>query len=228
MSRPPQISPVNPLPPVVMVLLLIMIVNEAIFSLGASRILPWPAAIGWRLQAIQDYGFYGQIVDDLLFRGQIDLDRIMRFFTYSFIHYNFTSAVFGCVFIAALGKYVGEIFRPLSVLAVFFGSAIGGAFVYGLLLNSAVPLAGAFPGAYGLIGAFTYILWIRLDSLGQNQLAAFRLIGVLMGIKLIFALMFGGTVVWIADIAGFVFGFLLSFVLKPGGWSELLARIRRD
>ncbi|NSX54459.1 rhomboid family intramembrane serine protease [Parasulfitobacter algicola] len=228
MNRPSNISPVNPLPPVVIALVLIMILNEAIFSLGSTGMLPFAGAEGWRIQAIQDYGFYGQIIDDFLARGTMDLDRLIRFFTYPFIHYSFTSAIFGCVFVVALGKYVGEIFHPVSVLIIFIGSALGGAIVYGLVLNAPRPLAGAFPSAYGLIGAFTYILWLKLERLGQNQLAAFRLIGFLMFAQLLFGLLYGGHVRWVSDVAGFATGFLLSFIVKPGGLAELRARIRRN
>ena len=87
-----------------------------------------------------------------------------------------------------------------------------------------MPLIGGFPAVYGLIGAFTYILWRSMSLVGANQARAFSLIGVLMGIQLLFGLLFGLNNDWIADLGGFATGFMLSFVVAPGS----LLRLRRD
>jgi membrane associated rhomboid family serine protease len=71
-------------------------------------------------------------------------------------------------------------------------------------------------------------MWLRLGQLGSNQARAFTLIGVLMGLQLIFGLIFGANATWVADVSGFVVGFLASFVLSPGGFAKLRARIRHD
>ncbi len=93
----------------------------------------------------------------------------------------------------------------------------GGALVYALLLDTPQPLIGGFPAVYGLIGAFTFLLWVRLALNGGPQARAFTLIGFLMGIQLVFGLLFGGGKDWIADLAGFVAGFGLSFRGQSGG-----------
>ncbi|MEC7259746.1 MAG: rhomboid family intramembrane serine protease, partial [Pseudomonadota bacterium] len=80
---------------------------------------------------------------------------------------------------------------------------------------------------YGLIGAFTYLLWLRLSAVGENQARAFTLIGFLMGIQLIFAVFIDVQPDWVADLGGFASGFALTIVLVPGGWARLLARLRR-
>ena len=89
-----------------------------------------------------------------------------------------------------------------------------------------MPLVGAFPGVYGLIGGFTYILWMQMGQKGQNQWMAFRLIGFLLVLQLAFGLLFGGSPSWIADLTGFATGFLLCIVIAPGGWRALLDRLR--
>ena len=108
-------------------------------------------------------------------------------------------------------------------------SAIGGGIVYALIAGLAPqfrfePLVGGYPAVYGLLGAFTFLLWTRLGQEHANQLRAFSLIGILLAFQLVFGVLFGGAgKSWIAEIAGFVIGFLLSFVLVPGG----LGRVRR-
>jgi rhomboid protease GluP len=123
---------------------------------------------------------------------------------------------------------VGEVFTGFATLAVFIVSGIVGALAYALLLDDQAPLIGGFPGVYGLIGAFTYLLWLRLGQMGAQQVQAFTLIGFLMGIQLIFGLLFGVQNDWLADVVGFITGFALSFIVSPGGFTRLREKMRRD
>ena len=109
---------------------------------------------------------------------------------------------------------------------VFFGSAVGAALVVTALPFLHQPMIGGFPAVYGLIGAFTFLLWVRLAGTGTVQYRAFTMIGFLVGVQILFSLLFGGLG-WIGDVAGFGCGFLLSFVVSPGGWRHVMARLRR-
>ena len=106
-------------------------------------------------------------------------------------------------------------------------SCIFGALVYALVVPDGPGLIGAFPGVYGLIGGFTCLLWLRLGEIGAQQAQAFTLIGLLVGIQLVFGLLFGAGQDWVADIAGFVAGFALAFLLLPGAMLRLRDKIRR-
>ena len=97
----------------------------------------------------------------------------------------------------------------------------------GLILGDDRWLLGAFPAVYGLIGAFTFILWTRLGETGGPRQRAFALIGFLLGIQLLFGLLFGGGTDWLADVIAFAVGFAMSFVLAPGGFARVLERMRR-
>lgn len=228
-QRAPEIiSPVNPLPPVVVALFLMIAGIEATLSLAARGIIGGPAGIGWRLEAIQNYAFSGPIFDWMLANGLWPAEHMIRFVSYLFVHASFTHAVFVCVMLLALGKMVGEVFSAFSTLAVFVVSGAVGAAGYGGLMNDDVPLIGGFPGVYGLIGAFTYLLWLRLGELGAQQVRAFSLIGVLMGLQLVFGLLFGSQNDWVADVIGFITGFAMSFVVSPGGWARLRQKLHRD
>lgn len=221
-------SPFNPIPPVVIVLCAIIIGVEALLSLGARGLIGGPQAIGWRLGAIQSYAFSPEILQWMIANGRWPQDQLLRFVTYPFVHGNFTHALFAGAMVLALGKFVGEVFRSWAVLVVFFGATMGGALVYGLLVSTSLPLIGAFPGVYGLIGGFTYLLWLQLGQEGGPQIRAFVLIAFLMGIQLVFGILFGGGLDWIADLAGFCWGFALSFVVSPGGFARLRGRLRHD
>ncbi|WP_170333422.1 rhomboid family intramembrane serine protease [Ruegeria arenilitoris] len=219
---------VNPLPPVVVALVLFIMGVELAFTLGARGLVGGPSAVGWRLDALQSYSFSPDIFDWIIENGRWPFEHVIRFVTYPFVSGSFTQAVFVCVFLLAMGKMVAEVFGGFQMLMVFVLSGVGGALAYALLLDPSYPLVGGFPPVYGLIGAFTWLLWRKLSLVGENQHRAFGLIAALMGIQLVFGLLFGGTSDWVADLGGFATGFGLSFFLAPGGWARIVRRIRRD
>ncbi|MBN2906642.1 MAG: rhomboid family intramembrane serine protease [Rhodobacteraceae bacterium] len=226
MTPNPNAPPINPLPMVVWILVLPVIAVEVVLSLGTRGLIGGPSAVGWRMAAFQDYAFSGQVFDWMLATGRFPPEHMLRFVTYPFIHASVTHAVFVVVFILALGKMVGEVFRAWAVVLIFFGSAFVGAVAYGLLLDDPVPLIGGYPAVYGLIGAFTFLMWVNLAGTGTSQYRAFTLIGMLLAIQLLFGVLFGGGKDWVADVAGFVTGFALSFLVSPGGWGKVRARLR--
>lgn len=227
MSSDPDASPFNAIPPVVVALALPILLIELVFAAGEAGFVGGPGAVGWRLEALNDYAFSGALLDAMARTGQWPLSEVMRIVTYPFIHLGFVHVIFVLVFLLALGKMVGDIFSGWAVLVIFFGSAIFGALMYTLFLDTRAPLVGAYPAVYGLIGAYTFILWVQLGVTGGPRHQAFTLIAVLMGIQLLFGLLFGGGPQWVAELAGFCGGFLLSFVVSPGGWARVLARLRQ-
>lgn len=227
-SDPAYQSPVNPVPPVVLALFVAIIGIELVFSLGEQNLIGGPQAIGWRSQAIRDFGFNTQVVEWMWESGRVPPEFMMRFVTYPFVHGSFTTALIGGALVLALGKFVGDQFRGWAVLALFFMSCIGGAVTYGMIAPGQPYLVGAYPGVYGLIGGFTYLVWLRLGQLGERQVRAFSLIGFLLGVQLVFGLLFGDNGWWIADLGGFATGFAASILLSPGGFARLRARLRHD
>lgn len=217
--------PLNPLPTAVWLLAGPMIALELVFNLGAARMIGGANAIGWRTQAIETYGVWPAYWRQQLAAGAFDFELLRRFLTFAFFHINATHAVFAIVILLALGKYVGEAFRSAATLAVYFISGAIGALIYASIPSIDLPMFGAYPGDYGLIGAFTYILWMR--GAGLQKYRAFSMIGFLLAVQLVFGLFFGGGPDWIADLGGFVTGFLLSFALAPGGLARLLGMIRQ-
>ena len=223
----PDASPLNPLPPPVAALAIVIIGIELTLSAAARGFIGGQTGIGWRQVALERYGFFGEVLDWMLARGEWPLAHVARFVTYPFVHFGFTHALFVVVFLLALGKMAAEALGSAAFFVIFFGSAIVGALVFGLALNDPAPLAGGFPAVYGLIGAYTWMLWTSLGRIGAPQHRAFLLIGVLLGIQLVFGVLFGATNEWVAEVAGFLTGFALSFVVGPGGWRRALDALRR-
>ncbi|MFY0596831.1 MAG: rhomboid family intramembrane serine protease [Cognatishimia sp.] len=228
MSDPNNSSPFNALPPVIAALAIVIILIEVAFYLGSTGLVGGSEAIAWRLQAVQKYAYSPDIFGWMWSSGNWPGEHVIRMFSYLFLHGNFTHALFGSVIVLALGKMVGEVFHPVAVLLVFFLSGAIGAVVYTFVWPDPVTLIGSYPGAYGFIGAFTFLIWLRLKVGGENQMRAFSLIAMLLGIQLVFGALFGSNGDWIADLTGFATGFGLSFFLVPGGWSRIRAMIRHD
>ncbi|SFP88057.1 rhomboid family intramembrane serine protease [Tranquillimonas alkanivorans] len=227
MSSDYRAAPFNPLPPMVTALAAAMVLVELIFQAGARGLAGGPQAVGWRIDALNRFAFSPDLFERMAMTGQWPLDQVARLVTYPFVHLDFTHVLFVVVFLLALGKMVAEVFHPAAFLAVFFGSAISGALVYTLALDDPTALIGGFPAVYGLIGAYTFLLWVGLGAMGENRMRAFTLIGFLLGIQLLFGLLFGASNQWVAELAGFATGFGLSFVVSPGGWSRAVAKLRQ-
>lgn len=224
-------SPINPLPPVIWLLIAPLVISEIAFGLAQTGLIGGAQGIGLRQTVLERTAFAPEFILRAVMTGDWGNAQLWRLLTYPFIHISPMQAVFVAVFTLALGKMVAEQFRPAAVLALFFGSAIGGALIY-TAVNVLIgvrfgPLMGGFPAVYGLVGAFTFLLWLRLGYENANQFRAFTLIGVLLTFQLVFGIIFGGAGYgWIAEVAGFAVGFLLSFVLIPGGLARTLRHIR--
>ena len=220
--------PLNPLPWVVWVLALPLIAMEVVLSLGEAGVVGGPQAIGWRLQAVERFGLFPELLKFQWETGGHPIIELQRLVSYVLVHGSFTHALFAVVMVLALGNMVAGVFRWWGVLVVFLGSTVVGGAAYGLLVPGLrTQLIGAYPGIYGLIGAFTFLIWTKLALVGANRLRAFSLIGVLLAVQLVFGLLFGGGWDWVAEVTGFATGFLLSFVVSPGGFRRVVQMIRQ-
>ena len=227
MSSYREENPVNPLPPVVIALAVILVGVELVFVAANAGIVGGAQGTGWRITMIEEWGFRAPLFSWMVENGRYPLPDLARFVTYPFLHLSFTHLLFVLVFLLALGKMVGEVFSTTAFLIVFFGASVAGALAYWIVWDTQVVLFGGFPAVYGLIGAYTFILWAKLAATGGNQLSAFRIIAFLMALQLLFGLLFGGGRMWVPELAGFAAGFGLSFLVSPGGWSNILARLRK-
>lgn len=228
MTFDPNASPINALPRMVILLVVAMLGTEVVFWLAASGLAGGVTdeGAGLRGQALRDYAFFPAVAEAMWQRQEFPLEHVMRFITYPFFHLSFMQALFPVVFTLALGKMVGEVFGGLTIVAVFLGSAALAALVFTVLVSGNIPLVGGMPPAYGLIGSYTYILWVGYGAAGANQYRAFQLIGFLLAIQLIFGVLFGANPDWVAEVAGFVAGFAITVIARPGGVATLLARMR--
>jgi len=219
-------SPFHALPPVVVALSVTIGGLELLFQAATYGLLGGDGGIGWRLAAIRDFGVFEEVAAFMWENGVYPPDQLIRLVTYPLIHSGLVHAAFVVVFVLAIGNMVSRVFSPLAFMAVFLASSIAGALGFLIVLDSAVPLIGGYPGVYGLIGAYTFLLWTDLGRHGANQYRAFGLIAALLGIQLLFGAIQGQFSNVVAEMTGFAAGFLLSFLVAPGGWRRVLRKLR--
>lgn len=232
-SEPKLESPFHTLPPLIVMLALLIVGIEMVFQLAENGLIGGPTSIGWRLDAVNTYGFSPRVLDRVLVSGDYSFDMLIRFVTYPFVNMALTQVAFCAALTLALGKFTAGFYGSVKTVGLYLFAAIIGAIVYGLLVDGQFPLLGGFTPVYGLIGAYTYALWLRLGQAGKSQLQAFRLIGFLLLVQLIYGMISGffydvpPPPAWIAELSGFATGFMLAILWAPGGWSRFLARMRQ-
>ncbi len=223
-----KVSPLNPVPWVVWALVLPMIALEVVLSAGEAGLVGGPNAIGWRSAAVQEMAYSPVFMRAMVEAHQYPLNGMWRLVSYPFVHLSVSHLLFVAVFLLALGKFVGEAFRWWAVLAIFVLSGAVGALVYTAVLPTIqTPLIGGWVPIYGLIGGFTFVLWHRLRNDGAKRWRAFSMIGMLLLFRLLLAPIAGWGWDVVAELAGFACGFLMSYIVSPGGAREVYARIRQ-
>lgn len=232
MSQRMNESPLNPLPAVVWLLAMPVIASEAVFLLGRLGLIGGAEGIGLRMEGILMSAYIAEFSEGMWSMGAIDWGQIHRLVAYPFVNGSFMQALFVLAFTLALGNMIARAFRPWAVIALYLGSAAGGALIYTFIAPSlpgrAAPLIGGFPAVYGLVGGFTFLLWTRLAEVNASRYRAFTLIGMLLLFQLVFGVVFGSMGYgWIAEIAGFATGFGLSFLLVDGGLTRVLRQLRQ-
>lgn len=219
-------APFNPLPPVVWALLLAMGGVEAVLLAGAQGLVGGPEALGWRLALIQRIGFSGALWEWMVETRRFPPEHLIRLLAYPLVHATALQTLFVLVLLAALGKAVGDVLSGWALAVLVLASSAGGALVYATLWPEPVWLTGGYPAVFGLVGAFTVLIWTRAVAEGASRLRAFALVAVLLTIRVGLGLWHGFSQDWIADVAAFALGFALTFLLAPGGWRTTLDRLR--
>ena len=223
-NRPPVI---NPIPAAILAIFSGIILFEAFILFGVGDPLGKSGAAATRMLLIQKYGVSPDVGNWMLETDNLANNYVLRFIVYPFVNLSSLSVIFAGVLLLALGKMVGEVFSALSVILIWFLSTTLAAFFYSISATNGQILVGSYPGIYGFVGAYTFVSWITLRlAKNKNESQAFALIVALMSIQLLFSFLFGTGQLWIADFAGFVIGFIVSFFRSPGGIKEILSILR--
>ena len=220
-------SLLNPLPWAVWALLLPVAGVEAVLLAAQAGLVGGPEGIGWRIGAIQRLGFSGALMDHVLATRRFTHAHIWRPLSYPLVQFSWLQTVFVLVLLAALGRAVGQVLSGPALLAVALGASAGGALAYGAAFAEPFWLVGGYPMVFGLLGAFAVLIWKGQTGTEAPRMRALGLVGALLVLRLGVGLTLGTGQEWLADLAAFAIGLLLSLLLAPGGGRALLQRLRR-
>jgi len=90
----PPTRAMNPLPPAVLGLAVVIFGVEVLFSLAERGLLGGGGGLGWRTAALRDYAFFGEAARWMAQQGRFPPDLVARFVTYPFLHLSLMHAVF--------------------------------------------------------------------------------------------------------------------------------------
>jgi len=223
-------APVNPLPPVLILLCVALGAVEPFLYLQKMGFFGGIAGLDGRSALLQDFALPAGLLSWMAENGQFDGEYVKRFVTHLFVDVSFMSTAFVLVFTLAMGNFVARALGAGRFALLFFVPAFGGAIVYSLLsalLGFGGVLFGGMAGAFGLIGAFTWLMWMGIVRHPMGATSPFALIGFLVGFRVVMAPVFGWHWSTVAEWAAFLIGFGLTAVLVPGGWAHLVARLRK-
>lgn len=222
-------SPFNVLPPVVTAIAVVIMGIELMFFLGNAGLIGGREAVGWRLAAIRDWAVVDPVWQWMWANMAFPPRQAARWLAYPLIHQGFTHAALVTVFVLALGNAVAPVYRGWRLGLLFFGSALAGGLAYVIVWNADLPLFGGYPGAYGMIGAFTYLTQRGLTRADPSR--AFLLIGLLLAIQPVFGVLTGGGLSWLppwtADLGGAAAGYGLAALMFPGTLDRIRDRLRQ-
>ncbi|MBM2575376.1 rhomboid family intramembrane serine protease [Jannaschia sp. Os4] len=221
-------SPFNAIPPVVLGLAALIAGVEMTFQLAQAGLLSGGREA--RIAAIRDWSVLDVVWDWMRANGAWLSPEALRWVAYPFVHGGFGHAAMVVVFVLALGNVIGDVVRGWRLLVLFFVPALAGGLAYVVLLDPPAPLFGGYAGAYGLIGAFTWLVRRGMTRLAIDPDRAFLLLGFLLAIQPVFGLVSGSFAWvgdWVAEAVGAAVGYALCGTLVPGGGRAVVTRMRR-
>ena len=132
MSRPS-----NALPPVVVALAVVIFGLELMFQAATAGILGGQGGVGWRLDAIRDFGVFDEVARFMWQNGIYPTEDVLRLVTYppdprEFRPRGLSSSCSS----SPSARWWPRCFSPLAFVALFLGSAVAGALGFVVFMNS--------------------------------------------------------------------------------------------
>ena len=206
--RAPDGAPGHDVAPVRSVLVLIALVTalpEVVASLADAGLIGSPR---WRSLSYQ----YGAFWVGLLHGWQPNfaLQPVTMFLSYAVLHAGPGHLAGNLGGVLLLGPVVGRQVGAAGLLAIWIGSALGGALGFGLLSISAAPMVGASGAVFGLAGAWVVQGWQRDRRTGRSRVEAARRVlgtlGLLVAVNLVSWVYEDGALAWETHLGGTLAG----------------------
>lgn len=200
-------------PPVVWALSLIFAAFE--LSFYAAEVFAW-GDLRWAIY--KELAYFDFIFDPDFAGVAVPVSYYATLATHSVLHGGPLHLIMNGAVFLGLGGMLANGLGVWRFYALFFGSAIGGALVFGALSEAVGPLVGASGGIFGFFGALKRweLKWMRATGAPKRRLFSTIAVLILVNVMLAFAGPGEGSVAWEAHLGGFVFGWLLAPLVAPG------------
>jgi rhomboid protease GluP len=223
-------SVLNPISPFLLLIAGAAALIEIVLMLAENDMIGGPNAHNWRTLLIQNYGFYDPIFEQFRETGFslffTNPQFALTFIAYPFVSYNLPGTLVGVVIFLAVGRAVSIRFSIWAALVIFAVGIISGALAYGFVSSSGLRLLGMFQPCCALIGAYSWTEYRYRQISGAPIWPAFRILFFLAILNMVQYLFFQPTDFWVAELAAFLAGFGLSYLLAPGAARRIVARLR--
>jgi membrane associated rhomboid family serine protease len=202
--------------PIVWFLAGVFVAVEALLTLGDIGVLA--PDLRWRMYEL--FAFWDIYFDARMSGQEVSNQLYWSFVTHAFFHGGALHLLMNTAVFVALGSHLGRAVGENAMLALFFGSAIGGALAFGLIAdtgNSFVPMVGASGGLFGFLGAIKRWEWRYVSTHKLPKQRFWRTMGALALINVLLSIGFGGGpgVAWEAHLGGFVCGWAMAGLSHP-------------
>ena len=211
MSRKPVMDRVS-LSPILVVMIAVMVLVE--LALLGADLGVW-ASPRLRQTAYDWGGFWPGLLEG--WQPNFSAQPIVMFLSYALLHGGLWHLAMNMVTLWSLGESVIARVGSGRFMAIYVGSALGGAVGYGLLAQTVQPMVGASGALFGLAGAL--LAWAYVDRFTSRealwpiaQIAAF-----LVAINVVMFWALNGQLAWQTHLGGFISGWILAFLIDPRG-----------
>ena len=136
--------------------------------------------------------------------------------THAFLHGGWLHLAFNGAAFLGLGHAIVRAIGIGRFLAVFAVTAAAGSAAFGAISTEIGPMVGASGAIFGFLALVTAWQERALRLTGQDRRPIWKRIAALVAINAVMAVGLGGLLAWQAHLGGFVAGWLLAGLFRPG------------
>ncbi|PIY74221.1 MAG: rhomboid family intramembrane serine protease [Rhodobacterales bacterium CG_4_10_14_0_8_um_filter_70_9] len=175
---------------------------------------------GLRFAAYRAFAFFDIYFDAMLAGRAVPAQLWWSLVTHAFLHGGLLHLAMNTAVFLALGAHLTRAVGEAGMLALFFGTAVAGALLFGLLADtgpSFVPMVGASGALFGFLGAMKRWEWRYLAAHDLPRRRFWSTVLALTAVNVVLSLGFGdgGGVAWQAHLGGFLAGWFAAPLMTP-------------
>lgn len=192
--------------PVVMVILLLCCSIELLLQLADADVIGTRL---WRGLAYQNGAFWEGLLQN--WRPNYQGQPALMFLTYAFLHADFWHLSGNMLALLILARLVLAQTEQGGFVLIYGLSAVGGAFCFALMSQTAAPMVGASGALFGLAGAWQYWEARELRREDASLSPVYRTLISLIFLNIFLWFLNDGALAWQTHLGGFLSGVVAAY-----------------